>query len=159
MNYRQIMKKGEMDKMKLGYKKQLKVLLAEGVKMPCYAHDGDAGLDLRARGSALILPHDRMAFRTGVMVEIPEGHFGSIRSRSGMMRNHGIITDGVIDCNYRGEIGVTLINTSSKPYKVEDGDKIAQLIIQPYESVEVVQVNELAENADRGVNGFGSSGR
>ena len=96
---------------------------------------------------------------TGLAVEIPQGYYGKVASRSGLAFKSGIVAfDGTIDSSYRGEIGVLLYNTTDKPYQVRKGDRIAQLIILPCALLDPVEVFELSES-DRGTNGFGSSGR
>jgi dUTP pyrophosphatase len=96
---------------------------------------------------------------TGIAVEIPEGHYGKVSSRSGLAFKSGIFSfDGTVDSGYRSEIGVLLYNTTSKPYQVRKGDRIAQLIVVPCAIMDPLEVDELSP-ADRGENGFGSSGR
>ena len=89
---------------------------------------------------------------------IPKGYFGAIRAKSGLLRKHGIICSGTVDCSYTGEIMVTLVNTSDTDYQVFKGDKIAQMILIPYHHAQFVQVDKLDET-ERGDNGFGSTGR
>jgi dUTP pyrophosphatase len=96
---------------------------------------------------------------TGIAVEIPFGHYGKVSSRSGLAFKQGIFSfDGTVDSPYRGEIGVLLYNTTDKPYHVRKGDRIAQLIVVPCAILDPVEVEELSP-AERGENGFGSSGR
>ena len=130
----------------------------EGAKTPTYAHQDDAGMDLYASKGNYIPAGGRCTFPTGIHIEIPKGYFGAIRAKSGLLRNHGILCSGTIDVGYTGEIMVTLVNTSDELYCVSEGDKIAQLIIIPYEHVELLEVESL-EKTERGDNGFGSSGR
>lgn len=127
-------------------------------KTPTYAHQDDAGMDLYASKGNYIPAGGRCTFHTGIHIESPKGYFGAIRAKSGLLRNHGIICSGTIDVGYTGEIMVTLVNTSDEIYCVSEGDKIAQLIIIPYERVELVEVESL-EKTERGDNGFGSSGK
>ena len=115
-------------------------------------------MDLYASKGNYIPAGGRCTFHTGIHVEIPKGYFGAIRAKSGLLRNHGIICSGTIDVGYTGEIMVTLVNTSDEMYCVSEGDKIAQLIVIPYERVELVEAESL-EKTERGDNGFGSSGR
>lgn len=137
-------------------------LLDEGAKLPARAHDGDAGLDLHAREGAHIGPGERWSVGTGVAVEIPDGHAGLVLPRSGLARKHGIAlvnAPGLIDSGYRGEIQVLLLNTDpANTFKVEGGDRIAQLVIVPIASAVPVEADSLAEST-RGDGGFGSSGR
>lgn len=136
----------------------MKVKLLSGAKMPTRSHPGDAGLDLYARNSATIYPKESVVFDTGVCVELPHGTFGKIESRSGLNVKHSIVCGGVIDEPYRGSIIVKLYNLGFEPYRVNAGDRIAQMIIQPYVQVDLEEVDELTES-DRGAAGFGSSGR
>lgn len=152
----------------------MKIMLDKGAKMPTRAHTWDAGLDLYAveKGvvpgctySASTTSYSRgevnvgtKTFDTGVHVEIPEGYVGLIKSKSGLMVNHMITTDGTIDAHYTGSIKVKLFNHARNKYKVKAGDKIAQLVIVPCLLPELEQVDGL-EETDRGDNGFGSTGR
>lgn len=137
---------------------RIKIVLEEGATMPAYAHEDDAGMDLISMEMNMIPAHGRETFKTGVHMAIPSGYFGAIRAKSGLLRKHGIICSGTVDCSYTGEIMVTLVNTSSKNYQVFKGDKIAQMILIPYHHAEFVQVEKLDET-ERGDNGFGSNGR
>lgn len=148
----------------------MKIMLDKGAIMPTGAHPLDAGLDLYSIESRNI-PGCRLTrgthgeasvgtrtFDTGVHIEIPEGYVGLIKSKSGLMVNHMITTDGTIDSHYTGSIRVKLFNHSPKGYKVHAGDKIAQLVIVPCELPELELVEKLDET-DRGDCGFGSTGR
>ena len=137
---------------------RIKIVLEEGATMPAYAHEDDAGMDLISAEINVVPAHSRQTFKTGVHMAIPSGYFGAIRAKSGLLRKHGIICSGTVDCSYTGEIMVTLVNTSSKNYQVFKGDKIAQMILIPYHHAEFVQVEKLDET-ERGNNGFGSTGR
>jgi dUTP pyrophosphatase len=136
--------------------------LNDGAKLPTRMHEGDAGLDLYACETAHIGPGERWGVGTGIAVEIPEGHAGLVLPRSGLAREHGIAlvnSPGLIDAGYRGEIRVLLLNTDpAETFRVEPGDRIAQLVIAPIALAEPVEVEALAESA-RGEGGFGSSGR
>jgi dUTP diphosphatase len=140
---------------------QIAKLKPEAV-LPTRAHDGDAGLDLSACEAAHIGPGERWSVGTGVAVEIPEGHAGLVLPRSGLAKKHGIAlvnAPGLIDSGYRGEIRVLLLNTDpAETFRVEPGDRIAQLVISPIALAEPVEVETLADSA-RGDGGFGSSGR
>ena len=127
-----------------------------GIK-PTRAHETDAGLDLYSPEEAVILPHSRVFIDTRVHIQIPHNFFGMIRSKSGLMKDHGILTDGVIDEGYTGSIGVVLFNASNDPFHVMPYTKIAQLIILPviYPSVKIVDELEITE---RGDDGFESTG-
>lgn len=123
-----------------------------------YGSEFSAGLDLRAIQETWIKPGERALIKTGVSVAIPNNFFGSIRPRSGLAVKKGIdVLAGVIDCDYRGEIGVVLINLGSETFVVQPGDRVAQMIIQPYLTVETVQVEDL-DATNRGTGGFGSTG-
>ena len=142
---------------------ELKVAkLKEGVVLPTRAHAGDAGLDLYACESAHLGPGERWSVGTGVAVEIPEGHAGLVLPRSGLAREHGIAlvnSPGLIDAGYRGEVRVLLLNTDpAETFRIEPGDRIAQLVVAPVAIAEPVQAEALTESA-RGDGGFGSSGR
>lgn len=136
----------------------MKIMLSEGAKMPTRAHPYDAGLDLYATEDAYIRANNGFVFDTGVHVQIPEGCVGFIKSKSGLMVNHGILTDGTIDCGYTGPIKVKLFNHGGSKYEVKAGDKIAQLVIVPCVLLPLELVDSL-EETDRGDNGFGSTGR
>lgn len=136
----------------------MKIMLDEGAKMPVRAHEYDAGLDLFAREDAYIRANNSFVFDTGVHVEIPKCCVGFIKSKSGLMVNHGILTDGTIDCGYTGSIKVKLFNHGGSKYEVKAGDKIAQLVIVPCVMPTLELVDSL-EETDRGDNGFGSTGR
>ena len=136
-------------------------ILADGARLPTRAHDGDAGLDLYASEAALIGPGTRASVRTGIAIELPEGHAGLVLPRSGLAARHGIAlvnAPGLIDAGYRGEIRVLLLNTDrDQPFEVAPGDRIAQLLVTPFAHVEPVEAVELAAS-QRGDGGFGSSG-
>jgi dUTP pyrophosphatase len=136
--------------------------LVEGAQLPSRAHDGDAGLDLYACETAHIGPGERWSVGTGVGVEIPAGHAGLVLPRSGLARDHGIAlvnAPGLIDSGYRGELRVLLLNTDpAETFRVEPGDRIAQLVLTPIITADVVEAEALSESG-RGEGGFGSSGR
>lgn len=130
--------------------------------LPSYAHTGDAGLDLLAREGAVLAPGGgRVLVPTGLAIAIPSGYAGFVLPRSGLALKHGISVvnaPGLIDCAYRGELKVVLLNTDpAEPYEVHRGDRIAQLVIQRVETVRWNEVADLDDN-DRG-GGFGHSGR
>ena len=136
--------------------------LKDGATLPSRAHEGDAGLDLYACEPAHLGPGERWSVGTGVAVEIPAGHAGLVLPRSGLARDHGIALvngPGLIDAGYRGEVRVLLLNTDpAEVFRVEPGERIAQLVIAPIALAEPVEVAELTDSA-RGDGGFGSSGR
>jgi dUTP diphosphatase len=129
---------------------------------PRRAHEGDAGLDLYSCEAAHLGPGERWSVGTGIAVEVPDGHAGLVLPRSGLAREHGIAlvnAPGLIDSGYRGEVRVLLLNTDpAEVFRLEPGDRIAQLVIAPIALAEPVEVEALTESA-RGDGGFGSSGR
>lgn len=129
--------------------------------LPSYQTDGSAGLDLRADEACTLLPGERRLVPTGLAVEIPPGHEGQVRPRSGLALKHGIgmvNAPGTIDGDYRGEVGVLLVNLGREPFEVRRGERIAQLVIAPVTRVTVELVDELSGTA-RGGGGFGSTGK
>jgi dUTP diphosphatase len=136
--------------------------LKEDAQLPNRAHEGDAGLDLYACEPAHLGPGERWSVGTGVAVEIPQGHAGLVLPRSGLARDHGIAlvnSPGLIDSGYRGEVRVLLLNTDpAETFRIEPGERIAQLVLAPIALAEPVEVEALTESA-RGDGGFGSSGR
>ena len=141
---------------------ELKVrLLFPGAQLPTRAHEGDAGLDLRASEPAVIGAGERAQVGTGVAVEIPPGHAGLVLPRSGLALRHGIAlvnAPGLIDAGYRGEIRVLLLNTDREhAFELEPGDRIAQLLVVPFATLVPVEAPDLGDS-ERGAGGFGSSG-
>jgi dUTP pyrophosphatase len=139
------------------------IRLDPDLPLPAYARPGDAGADLVARERCVLTPGGgRAAIPTGVAVAIPEGWAGLVLPRSGLALRHGVTclnTPGLIDSGYRDEIRVLLVNTDpAEPYTVERGDRIAQLVIQRVEEAAYVVVDEL-DTSERGLGGFGHSGR
>lgn len=136
-------------------------LFDQSIIMPKYAHNGDAGFDLRSRVDLVLQPGERALVPTGIFLSIPEGYAGFVQPRSGLALKHGISivnTPGLIDSNYRGEIGVILINLDqSQPFAINKGERIAQLVIQKIENVNFRLVDEL-DTTERGSGGFGSTG-
>lgn len=137
----------------------LRIKLDLGAYLPERAHKTDAGLDLRCMESATIQPWRSHTFDTGVHVELPPGHYGKIESKSGLNVNHNIVScGGVIDEGFTGSIKVKLYNLCGLSYHFDAGDKIAQLIIQPYAAPVLIEVDAL-DQTERGDNGFGSTGK
>jgi dUTP pyrophosphatase len=131
-----------------------------GAMLPQYAHDGDAGLDVFSNEDADIGPGESKLVKTGISIELPDCTEAQIRPRSGLALKHGISvlnTPGTIDTGYRGEVGVILINHGKKPFHVEKGMRVAQMVVKPVLRVQVVAVDELS-NTERGAGGFGSTG-
>ncbi len=136
--------------------------LDPAASLPTRAHDGDAGLDLRAGEAVTVWAGQRASVGTGIALEIPPGHAGLVLPRSGLAARHGIAlvnSPGLIDSGYRGEVRVLLLNTDAEEhFEVSPGDRIAQLLLVPFATAEPVEVAELAAS-QRGEGGFGSSGR
>jgi len=134
--------------------------LRDDAVLPVQAYPGDAGLDLVACDGAHLAPGQRAVVPTGISIEIPEGYAGFVQPRSGLASRHGIAivnSPGLVDSGYRGEIRVVLLNTDpNAEFVVEPGMRIAQLVIAPVASVQLVEVDELS-TSERGVRGFGSS--
>lgn len=129
--------------------------------IPTRGSDAAAGVDLHAPKALVLHPNSNGVVSTGLAVEIPDGYFGAIFARSGMATRKGLRPAncvGVIDSDYRGEIKVVLHNDSDIIRPVQEGDRIAQLVILPYEPIEFDEVEEL-NNTERGVGGFGSTGQ
>ena len=129
---------------------------------PAYATAGSAGMDLRAHleQPVVLAPWSRESVPTGLRLAIPQGYEGQVRPRSGLALRHGVTTlnaPGTIDSDYRGEIRVILMNSSDEPFTVSPGDRIAQLVIAPVETVRLVQAP--LDETERGDGGFGSTGR
>ena len=135
-------------------------LLSEDAVLPVQAYPGDAGLDLSACEDVTLAPGARAVVGTGLAVAVPDGHAGFVQPRSGLASRHGITivnAPGLIDSGYRGEVRVVLLNTDrERPFTVERGMRIAQLVVVPVPGVEAVEVAELPA-AERGARGFGSS--
>lgn len=138
---------------------KLKIKLDDGAFKPTRAFPTDAGLDLRSKEDVAIWPGQSHVFDTGVHIEFPVGYYGKIEGKSGLNVNDGIVSlGGVIDQGYTGSICVKLYNLGRERKIFKAGDKIAQLVIQPYIAPEIEYVDELSET-DRGSCGFGSTGR
>lgn len=127
--------------------------------IPRYAHPGDAGLDFFAVDRTIILAKQWAPIRSGIAIEIPEGYVGLFWDKSGLATKKGLkVLGGVIDSGYRGEMILTLVNLGPETAKIEKGDKVMQLLIQPVVKAEIEVVDELTETV-RGADGFGSTGR
>ena len=131
--------------------------------LPEYATAHSAGMDLRANLDTPITlaPGERALIKTGLFLELPEGTEAQVRPRSGLAFKHGVTvlnSPGTIDADYRGEVGVILINHGHEPFEVKDGERIAQLVIARYERVSFTQVVDLS-SSERGDGGFGHTGR
>lgn len=131
--------------------------------LPKYETDGSAGMDLHANLNEPIVlkPLERAIVKTGLFIALPHNYEAQIRPRSGLAYKKGVTvlnSPGTIDADYRGEIGVILINLSEKNFIIEDGDRIAQMVIAPYSKVNWLEIQELSETK-RGAGGFGSTGK
>lgn len=131
-------------------------------RLPRYMSEAAAGLDLSAciKAPLTIAPSERVLVPTGLSIQLPPGHEGQVRPRSGLAVKNGVTllnTPGTIDADYRGEVRVLVINLGHDPFTVEPGMRIAQLVVAPVTRVEVEEVEEL-EQSERGAGGFGSTG-
>ena len=142
---------------------KIKIVNSSHHPLPQYATPLSAGLDLRANLDAPITlqPMERRLVPTGLRIALPEGYEAQVRPRSGLALKHGITllnTPGTIDADYRGEIGVIMVNLSTEPFTIADGERIAQLVIARYEQAEWLETNALDET-ERGEGGFGHTGK
>ncbi|HLP55137.1 MAG TPA: dUTP diphosphatase [Fluviicola sp.] len=132
-------------------------------ELPEYATNGAAGMDIRAHlpEAVTLQPLERRLIPTGLFLEIPLGYEVQIRPRSGLAYKHGITvlnSPGTIDSDYRGEVGVLLINLSNEAFVIENGERIAQMVVAAHEQASWKEVSELSDT-DRGAGGFGSTGK
>lgn len=142
---------------------KVKVINRSRFDLPRYATPLSAGMDVRANiDEAVVLrPLERAMIPTGLSIELPEGYEMQIRPRSGLAAKHGITvlnSPGTIDADYRGEIRVILVNLSNEEFRIEAGERIAQMVVARHEQVEWELAEELAES-ERGEGGFGSTGK
>tara|TARA_Y100000310_G_C20634678_1_gene790539 strand:+ start:770 stop:1192 length:423 start_codon:yes stop_codon:yes gene_type:complete len=127
-------------------------------RLPQYAHPGDAGMDFFSNEEVILKAGERKLVPTGISMAIPDGYVGLFWDKSGIASKFGIKSmAGVIDAGYRGEIRILLHNLSSDEFKIEKGMKIAQMLIQPVEQKELIEVDDL-EETERNTGGFGSTG-
>ncbi len=132
--------------------------LKENAKLPKYHHPGDVGMDVYSMETVTILPMEHHRFYHGFAMEFPIGYAAIIKDKSSTS-NAGLHTmGGVFDAGFRGEYNTHIVNLSDKPYTVEEGDKIAQIVIYPVEIADLVETDSLSESA-RGEGSFGSTGR
>lgn len=141
---------------------KVKVINKSAWPLPQYATPQSAGMDLKAdlKEPVVLAPLERKVIPTGLYLEIPAGFEAQVRPRSGLAAKKGITVlnaPGTIDADYRGEVGVILVNLSSEPFTVEPGERVAQMVFARYEQVEWVEAEEL-ESSERGAGGFGSTG-
>ncbi len=140
---------------------KVKVKNISGFELPHYETSGSAGLDIRSTESLMLEPGQRALLATGLFLEIPVGFEAQIRPRSGLAIKFGITmvnSPGTIDCDYRGEIKVILINHGQENFLIDRGDRIAQMVFAPILQISWEPVSTLNES-DRGADGFGSTGR
>lgn len=142
---------------------KIKIVNNGSQPLPEYATIGSAGMDLRANITEPITLEslERTLIPTGLHIELPVGYEAQIRPRSGLAIKHGVTclnTPGTIDSDYRGDVGVELVNLSKEPYTVFPGERVAQMIINKYEQVEFELVDKLSET-ERGEGGFGHTGK
>ena len=136
------------------------LIVADSELMPTYAKPGDAGCDLRASEAAVVPARGRVLVKTGVSIALPEGYVGLVHPRSGLAAKYGVTvlnSPGTIDAGYRGELMVTLYNSSDEDFEIARLDRIAQLVIQEFSVANFIQVEKLPES-HRGESGFGSTG-
>ncbi len=141
----------------------VKITNQSAFDLPHYATEGAAGMDVRANISDAITlePLERRLIPTGLFVELPKGYEMQVRPRSGLAFKHGITvlnSPGTIDADYRGEVGVLLVNLSNAAFVIEPGERIAQLVVAKHETVQWESTTQLSET-DRGAGGFGSTGK
>ena len=137
-------------------------IITKSGQLPAYETDGSAGMDLRAylEEPVALAPMERALIPTGLHLAVPQGYEAQVRARSGLAVKHGIgLVNGIgtIDSDYRGEVKVALINWGSEPFTIENGDRIAQLVIAAYERVTWEETDSLDET-ERGAGGFGHTG-
>jgi dUTP pyrophosphatase len=142
---------------------EIKVINRSTNELPAYATALSAGMDIRANlsESLILQPLERKLVPTGLFLEIPEGFEVQIRPRSGLAFKHGITvlnSPGTIDADYRGEVGVLLVNLSNEPFEIQHGERIAQMVVASYTQAELIETTELSAT-DRGSGGFGSTGK
>lgn len=142
---------------------EIKVINRSTNELPAYATALSAGMDIRASlsESLILQPLERRLVPTGLFLEIPEGFEVQIRPRSGLAFKHGITvlnSPGTIDADYRGEVGVLLVNLSNEPFEIQHGERIAQMVVASYTQAELIETTELSAT-DRGSGGFGSTGK
>lgn len=141
---------------------EIKIVNKTQHELPTYATPSSAGMDLRAdiQQPITLKPLERAIVKTGLFIELPVGYEAQVRPRSGLAAKHGVTVlnaPGTIDADYRGEIGVILVNLSNAPFTVENGMRIAQLVIAAHEHITWSEASELSDS-DRGTGGFGSTG-
>ena len=144
-------------------KTEVKIINKSAHPLPAYESSSAAWMDLRAdvKEAVTLNPLERALVPTGIYIELPHGFEAQIRPRSGLAAKHGVTvlnTPGTIDADYRGEIKVILVNLSSVPFTINNGERIAQMVVAAHQQVEWKEAIELSET-NRGVGGFGSTGK
>lgn len=142
---------------------KIKIINTSSNALPHYESPASAGVDLRANLEAPVTLNslERTIIKTGLFIELPVGYEAQVRPRSGLAAKHGLTvlnSPGTIDADYRGEIGVILVNISSEPFTINNGERIAQMVIAKHERAAWVEVEELSQTS-RGEGGFGSTGK
>lgn len=142
---------------------EVKIINASSNELPAYQTSQSAGMDLRAnlQEAITLAPLGRALVPTGLFLEIPAGYEAQVRPRSGLALKHGITvlnSPGTIDADYRGEIKVLLVNLSDQPFRIENGERVAQIVFARHEQAVLKEVN-LLNTSDRGSGGFGSTGK
>ncbi|MFL1894396.1 dUTP diphosphatase [Aquimarina sp. 2-A2] len=142
---------------------KIKIINTSDNTLPHYETPSSAGMDLRAsiQEEITLQPLERTIVKTGLFIELPHGYEAQVRPRSGLAAKHGITVlnaPGTVDADYRGEIGVILVNLSNDPYTISRGERVAQLVIAKHERADWSEVEELS-NSERGSGGFGSTGK
>ncbi|HLS30553.1 MAG TPA: dUTP diphosphatase [Flavobacteriaceae bacterium] len=142
---------------------KVKIVNKSSHALPHYSTEASAGMDLRANleEEITLKPMDRAIVKTGIFIELPIGYEAQVRPRSGLAAKNGITVlnaPGTIDADYRGEIGVILVNLSKEDFIIKDGERIAQMVIAKHEQVKWQEVSSL-EESERGAGGFGSTGK
>ena len=141
---------------------KIRIINRGSQQLPAYATPQSAGMDLRANieDPITLLPLERRIVPTGLYIALPEGYEAQVRPRSGLALKHGITvlnSPGTIDSDYRGEIGVLLINLSDTPFVINAGERIAQMVVARHEQAELIEVEEL-DDTERGAGGYGHTG-
>ena len=141
----------------------IKIVNKSDNPLPKYSTEHSAGMDIRAycQEAISIMPLKRALVKTGLFIQLPEGYEAQIRPRSGLALKNGISvlnTPGTIDSDYRGEVGIIIVNLSDEPFVINSGDRIAQMIISKYEKAETMEVETL-DMSERGEGGFGHTGK
>jgi len=142
---------------------KVKIINKSHHDLPQYSTLASAGMDLRANleKEVTLKPLQRIIVKTGLFIELPVGFEAQVRPRSGLAAKHGVTvlnSPGTIDADYRGEIGVILVNLSNEDFVIKDGERIAQMVIAKHEQVQWTEV-EVLEESERGAGGFGSTGK